>query len=59
METLVKSILANPWDFDPLTMRPCVLRELVEIAQDVTPQPQELQSAVVHHHEQVGKLAHV
>ncbi len=58
LEQLVKSIIANPHDFDPADFRPCGLRTLVQVAQEVTPKPQELEQAVVHHYVLVSKLAH-
>ena len=58
LESLIKAICANPHDFAPEDFTHCGIRALVRAAQDVTPKPQELEQAVVHHHVLVGRLAH-
>jgi hypothetical protein len=57
MEMLYKSIMSRPHEFDPAMFTHCGWATLVRVAQEVTPKPQDLERAVVHHHVLVSRLA--
>lgn len=59
MKALIQAVVERPYDFDPTDFPfHCGIQALIRAAQEVTPQPQELEQAVVHHHVLVSRLSH-
>lgn len=56
MKSLIQSILANPHDFEPAQFPHCGIQALIRIAQEETPKPADLESAVISHDRRVSHL---